>query len=133
MTRFVITIDDAINLVFRSFKFMVGGEMVIPKIPSIRITDLAKAIDESKKIKIVGIRPGEKLHEILCPADDSRLTLEFKNHFIIMPSANFEDVKKKFTKNLSGETGKFVKNNFVYDSGTNPKFLNIKEIKNLLN
>ena len=133
MTRFVITIDDAINLVFRSFKFMVGGEMVIPKIPSIRIIDLAKAIDESKKIKIIGIRPGEKLHEILCPADDSRLTLEFKNHFIIMPSANFEDVKKKFIKNLSGETGKFVKTNFVYDSGTNPKFLKIKEIKNLLN
>ena len=133
MTRFVITIDDAINLVFRSFKFMIGGEMVIPKIPSIRIIDLAKAIDESKKIKIIGIRPGEKLHEILCPADDSRLTLEFKNHFIIMPSANFEDVKKKFIKNLSGETGKFVKTNFVYDSGTNPKFLKIKEIKDLLN
>ena len=126
MTRFVITIEDAINLVLRCFKFMVGGEMVIPKIPSIKIIDLAKAIDEKKKIKIVGIRPGEKLHEILCPADDSRLTLEFKNHFIIMPSANFENIKKKFIKNLSGETGKFVKTNFVYDSGTNPKFLNIK-------
>ena len=132
MTRFVITIEDAINLVLRCFKFMVGGEMVIPKIPSIKIIDLAKAIDEKKKIKIVGIRPGEKLDEILCPVDDSRLTLEFKNHFIIMPSANFENVKKKFIKNLSGETGKFVKTNFVYDSGTNPKFLNIREIKNLL-
>jgi len=132
MTRFVITIEDAINLVLKCFKFMVGGETVIPKIPSIKIIDLARAIDEKKKIKIVGIRPGEKLHEILCPTDDSRLTLEFKNHFIIMPSANFKDIKKKFIKNFLGETGKFVKTNFVYDSGTNPKFLKIKEIKNLL-
>ena len=132
MTRFVITIDDAINLVFKSFKFAVGGEIIIPKIPSIKIIDLAKAIDETKKIKIVGVRPGEKLHEILCPVDDSRLTLEFKNHFIIVPSINFQNIKSKFMKNSLGEKGKFVKPNFTYDSGTNPKFLNIKEIRNLL-
>ena len=85
-----------------------------------------------KKIKIVGVRPGEKLHEILCPVDDSRLTLEFKNHFIIVPSINFQNIKSKFMKNSLGEKGKFVKPNFTYDSGTNPKFLNIKEIRNLL-
>ncbi|MDB9719148.1 UDP-N-acetylglucosamine 4,6-dehydratase (inverting) [Candidatus Pelagibacter sp.] len=133
MTRFVISIDEAINLVFKSFKFMVAGEIIIPKIPSIKILDLARALDKNKKIKIVGIRPGEKLHEILCPADDSRLTLEFKNHYIIIPSTNFDVQKKKFKKNFNNEVGEFVKPNFSYESGNNPEFLNIKEIKKLLN
>ena len=132
MTRFVITIDKAIDLVFKSFKFIVGGEIIIPKIPSIKIVDLAKALDKTKKIKIVGIRPGEKLHEILCPADDSRLTIEFKNHYIIVPSTNFENRKKEYLKNRVNEIGKFVKSDFIYESGKNPKFLDIKEIKKLL-
>ena len=132
MTRFVITIDKAIDLVFKSFKFIVGGEIIIPKIPSIKIVDLAKALDKTKKIKIVGIRPGEKLHEILCPADDSRLTIEFKNHYIIVPSTNFENRKKEYLKNRVNEIGKFVKSDFIYESGKNSKFLDIKEIKKLL-
>jgi len=132
MTRFVITIDKAIDLVFKSFKFIVGGEIIIPKIPSIKIVDLAKALDKTKKIKIVGIRPGEKLHEVLCPADDSRLTVEFKNHYIIVPSTNFENRKKEYLKNRVNEIGKFVKSDFIYESGKNPKFLDIKEIKKLL-
>jgi len=133
MTRFVITINAAIDLVFNSFKFMLGGEIIVPKIPSIRIMDLTRAIDANKKIKLVGIRPGEKLHEILCPLDDARLTLEFKKHFIIIPSINFETQVKKFKKNKNKEIGKFVKNDFKYESGSNPNFLNVKEIKKLLN
>ena len=132
MTRFVITINDAIDLVFKSFKFMKGAEIIIPKIPSIKIIDLAKAIDSNKKIKIVGIRPGEKLHEILCPFDDARLTIEFKNHYTIIPSTNFTFQKKKFIKNLLNEKGKFVKNDFKYESGDNPNFLKIKDLKKLL-
>ena len=98
MTRFVITIEEAINLVFKVFKFMIGGEIIIPKLPSIKILNLAKAIDSRKKIKIIGIRPGEKLNEVLCPADDSRLTIEFKKHYIMIPSTNFLIGKNKFKK-----------------------------------
>ena len=132
MTRFVITINDAVDLVFKSFKFMKGAEIIIPKIPSIKIVDIAKALDINKRIKIVGIRPGEKLHEVLCPLDDARLTIEFKYHYTIIPSTNFSFQKKKFIKNLSNEKGKFVKKDFQYESGNNSNFLNIKEIKKLL-
>ena len=132
MTRFVIKISDAIKLVENSFKFMKGGEIVIPKIPSLRIIDLARAFDSRKKIKIIGIRPGEKLHEILCPRDDSRLTLEFKNHFIIIPSINLNHSIKKFIVNNRKEKGKFVKSDFEYHSGTNINFLNVNQIKKLL-
>jgi len=97
-----------------------------------KITDLAKAIDQDKKTKIIGVRPGEKTHEILCPSDDSRLTIEFKEHYIIIPSINFEINKKKFKRNNLKETGKFVNPNFEYNSGNNFKFLNTKELKNYL-
>jgi len=134
MTRFAITITDSINLVFNSFRFMQGGEIVVPKIPSINIIDLAKALDKTKKLKITGIRPGEKLHEILCTRDDARLTIEFKKHYIIMPTTtNFNSQVKKFKKNkINGEEGNFVKNDFQYDSGNNINFLNIKKIQKLL-
>ena len=134
MTRFAITIEDSIDLVLNSFKFMQGGEIVVPKIPSINIIDLAKAMDKTKKRKIIGIRPGEKLHEILCTKDDARLTIEFKKHYIIMPTTNnFSSQIKKYKKNkITGEKGKFVKSDFQYDSGKNFDFLNIKEIQKLL-
>jgi UDP-N-acetylglucosamine 4,6-dehydratase len=113
---------------------MQGGEIVVPKIPSINIIDLAKAMDKTKKRKIIGIRPGEKLHEILCTKDDARLTIEFKKHYIIMPTTNnFSSQIKKYKKNkITGEKGKFVKSDFQYDSGKNFDFLNIKEIQKLL-
>jgi UDP-N-acetylglucosamine 4,6-dehydratase/5-epimerase len=134
MTRFAITITDSINLVFNSFRFMQGGEIVVPKIPSINIIDLAKALDKTKKLKITGIRPGEKLHEILCTRDDARLTIEFKKHYIIMPTTtDFNSQVKKFKKNkINGEEGNFVKDDFQYDSGNNINFLNIKKIQKLL-
>jgi UDP-N-acetylglucosamine 4,6-dehydratase len=132
MTRFVITIEKAIDLVFNSFKFMIGGEIIVPKIPSVKIIDLARALDKNKKIKIIGIRPGEKMHEILCPSDDARLTIEFKKHFIIIPSTNFDIQTRKFRRNKNNEIGKFVKTDFKYDSGSNPHFLNIRGIKKLL-
>ena len=134
MTRFAITITDSIDLVFNSFRFMQGGEIVVPKIPSINIIDLAKALDKTKKLKITGIRPGEKLHEILCTRDDARLTIEFKKYYIIMPTTiDFNSQVKKFKKNkINGEEGNFVKDDFQYDSGNNINFLNIKKIQKLL-
>ena len=79
MSRFIISINEGVNFVVNSFNLMRGGEIFVPKIPSIRIIDLIKSIDRSVRIKIIGLKPGEKLFEILCPADESYLTIELKN------------------------------------------------------
>lgn len=86
MTRFWITLPQGVEFVLKAFQRMQGGELFVPKIPSSRITDLATALAADMPHKIVGIRPGEKLHETMCPADDSHLTLEFKDHFVICPT-----------------------------------------------
>ena len=132
MTRFVITIEEGIKFVVKAISEMTGGEIFIPKIPSMKITDLAKAISEKHKIKIIGIRSGEKLHEILCPRDDAHLTMEYKDYYIIMPSIQFYDNKNKFLKNKKGIEGKKVNSNFQYDSANNNHFLKVNEIKNML-
>ena len=129
MTRFWINLPDAVKFVINCFKLMIGGETFVPKIPSIKILDLAKAIAPNKKIKIIGIKPGEKLHEIMCPRDSSHLTYEFKNYFLIKPDITFFDSSKNYIDNLSGEKGKLVKPNFEYNSKSNPNFLSVEEIK----
>ena len=112
---------------------MLGGELFVPKSPSIKITDLAKALNPSIKFKIIGVRPGEKLHEVLCPADTYKDTIEFKKYFVIKPLIEFKkDFSKAYYLNKSGEKGKQVKNNFVYSSDLNPKFLSIEEIKKII-
>jgi UDP-N-acetylglucosamine 4,6-dehydratase len=89
MTRFWITLEQGIEFVIRSFERMYGGEIFVPKIPSMRILDLVESLAPGLPVKTIGIRPGEKLHEIMCPADDSHLTLEFADHFVICPSIRF--------------------------------------------
>ncbi|MCK5163224.1 MAG: UDP-N-acetylglucosamine 4,6-dehydratase (inverting) [Desulfobacula sp.] len=128
MTRFWITLQEGVNFVIKNFLRMSGGEIFVPKIPSVNITDLAKAMAPDMKQEIIGIRPGEKLHEIMCPADDSHLTVEFKDHYVIMPSITFRDREIEQTINNLGEKGSFVSHGFEYNSGTNPHFLSIKEI-----
>jgi UDP-N-acetylglucosamine 4,6-dehydratase len=128
MTRFWLTLQDGVDFVLKNFERMHGGEIFVPKIPSIRIMDLAKAMAADVPIRIVGIRPGEKLHEIMCPADDSHLTLEFGDHYVIKPSITFHGRKIDFTVNGLGEKGTPVEQGFEYNSGTNPKFLNTEEI-----
>ena len=128
MTRFWITLDDGVNFVIKTFSRMTGGEIYVPKIPSIRITDLAKAMAPELKLKYVGIRAGEKLHEMMCPNESHYLTLDFKDHFVIFPSPEYFDKKVSFTKNLKGEKGYKVDTNFEYSSNTNEKFLSVKEI-----
>jgi UDP-N-acetylglucosamine 4,6-dehydratase len=86
MTRFWITLQQGINFVLKSFARMQGGEIFVPKIPSMKITDLAESLAPGMPINIIGIRPGEKLHEVMCPADDSHLTLEFRDHYVIRPT-----------------------------------------------
>jgi UDP-N-acetylglucosamine 4,6-dehydratase len=92
-----------------------------------KISDLATAMAPALPHKIVGIRPGEKLHEIMCPSDDSHLTIEFEDHFVIQPTIRFSG-DSDFSKNQIGETGRPVKHGFEYHSGTNPHFLTIPEI-----
>jgi UDP-N-acetylglucosamine 4,6-dehydratase/5-epimerase len=132
MTRFWLTLDYGVKFVLNSIDMMEGGELFIPKTPSIKITDLVKALDKNIKFHIVGIRPGEKLHEVLCPEDSARDTIEFKNYYVIRPSIDFSRGKtNNYQINKKKEKGKVVKSDFVYNSNTNPHFLNIKELKKL--
>ncbi len=129
MTRFWITLQQGVDFVLKDFERMYGGEIFVPKIPSIRITDLAEAYAPGMPIDVIGIRPGEKLHEIMCPADDSHLTLEFDDHFVLQPTIRFHGVNMDYAKNKLGETGKPVEQGFEYHSGNNDHFLSIKEIQ----
>ena len=101
MTRFNITLEDSVKLVIFALKSMIGGETFVPKIPTYKIVDIARAIDEKKKIKIVGIRPGEKLHEEMITKSDSVNTLEFKSFFIIKPSSDFLIITQSFIVNIT--------------------------------
>jgi UDP-N-acetylglucosamine 4,6-dehydratase/5-epimerase len=132
MTRFWITLQQGVDFVLKNFLRMQGGEIFVPKIPSVRISDLAQAMAPELPIRIVGIRPGEKLHEIMCPQDDSHLTLEFEDHYLIQPSIRFTGRNADFSHNNLGEQGRAVAQGFEYNSGTNPHFLTISEI-NLCN
>ncbi len=133
MTRFWITLRQGVDFVIKSFSRMHGGEIFVPKIPSIRITDLARAMAPDLPWKNVGIRPGEKLHEIMCPVDDSHLTLEFRDHFVIRPTITFTGRSNNFVCNRLGENGEPVSQGFEYNSGTNERFLSIDEIRDFNN
>jgi UDP-N-acetylglucosamine 4,6-dehydratase len=128
MTRFWITLDQAVDFVARNFARMQGGEIFVPRIPSIRITDLVEAMAPGMPIKVIGIRPGEKLHEVMCPADDSHLTLEFPDHYVIRPTIALV-VQVDYGTNVLGETGVPVLQGFEYNSGSNPHFLTVEELK----
>ena len=130
MTRFWLMLDDAVDFVLRNFQRMQGGEIFIPKIPSMHITDLATAIAPNLPIKIIGIRPGEKLHEVMCPADLYYDTLEFDDHFVIKPSIGFG--KLDYSANAIGEKGQTVPDGFEYNSGTNEHFLTVEELRRML-
>lgn len=131
MTRFLITLHQGVDFVLRSFDRMHGGETFVPKIPSVRITDLAKTMAPALPTTVVGIRPGEKLHEIMCPRDDARLTLEFDDHFVIQPSITFIE-HPDYSTNAMGEKSRPVNEDFEYSSGTNPQFLDIPQIRTML-
>ena len=131
MTRFNLSLNESFELVLNSIKKSVGGEIFVPKIPSIYITDLANAIDDKMKKKIIGIRPGEKLNEIMFSYDDSRNAIEFKDYYLLFPSTLDSKDKKKYLKNKLGEQGKLLSKYFEYNSSTNKKFLSIEEIKKI--
>ena len=129
MTRFWITLQQGVDFVLKNFERMYGGEIFVPKIPSVRIIDLASAMAPGLQQKIIGIRPGEKLHEVMCPKDDSHLTLEFDDHYVIKPSIRFVDVEMDYNVNDIGEKGTEIEPGFEYNSGTNEIFLGIEQIR----
>ena len=134
MTRFSITLEEGVNFVFKSIKNMIGGEIFIPKIPSLRIIDIAKAINSKAKIRIIGIRPGEKIHEEMITETDSLNTYEFKDYYIILNEFNFTTVNsKEISKIINSKGGKRCKRGFSYNSRNNKKFLSIKDIKKYIN
>lgn len=128
MTRFWITLQQGVDFVLRNFERMQGGEIFVPKIPSVRITDLATAMAPHLPQKEIGIRPGEKIHEVMCPADDSHLTIEFVDYYVISPTITFTTRNNDFSRNALGEIGQHVERGFEYNSGRNERFLTIEEI-----
>jgi len=131
MTRFWITLQQGVDFVLDNFQRMRGGEIFVPKLASVRIVDLAKAMAPNLPIKYVGIRPGEKLHEVMCPGDDSHLTLEFDRHYVITPSIQFYDENRTYDVDGKGDKGAPVAEGFEYNSGTNPNFLDSAQIQSM--
>jgi len=127
MTRFMTTLESAVKLVWKVFDDMQGGEIYVEKNPSVKIIDIAKAIDKKKNIKIIGIRPGEKIHEIMISKDDSRFTYSYKNFYKILPQINNWNLDKARIKD-----GKKVKLGFEYVSNVNSSWMNEIKIKNLI-
>lgn len=128
MTRFWITLQHGVDFVLAGFKRMYGGELFVPKIPSVHITDLATAMAPQLSHHIIGIRPGEKLHELMISRDDCPNTVEFADHYVICPSIRFIE-QRNYSTNASGENGKPPPPGFEYSSGLNPHFLNLDEIR----
>jgi UDP-N-acetylglucosamine 4,6-dehydratase/5-epimerase len=126
MTRFWITLEQGVNFVLSRLESMVGGELFVPKIPSMNIMDLAKVIAPECPTEIVGIRPGEKLHEVMIPRDDARRTLEFDNHYVIQPDFDF------WGRRFNNNGGKSLPDEFEYNSDTNPWKLTSMEMMEII-
>lgn len=126
MTRFWITLEQGVKFVLKCLEIMVGGELFVPKIPSMNMMDLAKAIAPECKTEIIGIRSGEKLHEVMVPKDDAHRTIEYDDRYIIKPDFRF------FGRRFNSNNGKPVPEGFEYNSETNPWKLGIDEMKNII-
>ena len=127
MTRFWITLEQAVEFVLQGLERMCGGELFVPKIPSMNIMDLAKAIAPECETRIVGVRPGEKIHELMISRDDARETLELDSFYIIQPQFNY------WSRRSGWDEGRKVPDDFEYQSGTNPWRLSIEEMREMLN
>lgn len=123
MTRFWITLDQGIDLVLKALEESRGGETYISKIPSFKVVDLAKAIKNDVRLKEIGVREGEKLHEVMITKDDSKTTYEYDNHYIIYPHFDWWDFDRHFSPG-----GKLITKGFEYNSGTNTQWLSVQDI-----
>jgi UDP-N-acetylglucosamine 4,6-dehydratase len=131
MTRFWITLQQGVDLVLKSFARMQGGEIFVPKIPSMTIIDLAEALAPRVTHKIIGIRPGEKLHEVMCPVEAAHLTIEFPDHYVIRPTIEFSK-NLDYTHNNLGEKGVSVPDGFQYSSDNNTEWLSTTQLLEIL-
>ncbi len=131
MTRFWLKLQGGVDLVLKGFERMYGGEIFVPKIPSMKITDLAEAIAPGIPTRIIGIRPGEKLHEVMCPGESSHLTLEFADHYVITPTIEYGHTVD-YTSNALGEKGAPVSDGFEYSSDKNTEWLKGFELLDML-
>ena len=127
MTRLNILLEEGVDMVLWALENAMGTEIFVPKIPSYRITDVAKAVAPNCKIEVVGIRPGEKLHEEMITTSDSATTIDIGPYYVILPVNN--GVKKRYMKERSALA---VPDNFSYNSGSNPRFLSLEELERLL-
>lgn len=128
MTRFNISLKEGVELVMRALEIQWGGEIFVPKIPSYRITDVAQAVGPNCRHEVVGIRPGEKLHEEMVTETDAINTIEFKNYFVILPSMELWNVKD-FTQAFDGQPCPL---GFAYNSGTNSEWLTVEQLRTLI-
>lgn len=126
MTRFWLKLEQAVDLVIKAFETMHGGELYVKKIPSMKMIDLAKAIAPDLKIKEIGIRPGEKIHEQMITREDARNTIEFKDYYIILPEVNFEHIIRRYPG------GKPLPVDFEYSSGSNSEWLTVEDMQELI-
>ncbi len=131
MTRFNITLQEGVDFVLACLGRMWGGELFVPRIPSYRILDVAKAIAPDARMETVGIRPGEKLHEEMITTTDAMRTVEFDDYFVILPSMPLWDVDR-FRRESNSREGKLLEYGFSYNSGTNERFLTVDELKHLI-
>ena len=125
MTRFWITLEQGVNFVIQCLERMVGGEIFVPKIASMNIMDLAKAICPDCRTQIVGIRPGEKLHEVMIPRDEARNAIEFDDYYVIKPAFRF------FKRRFCEEGGQFVGDDFEYNSEKNSRWLTVEDLRKM--
>ncbi|KYC54025.1 MAG: Polysaccharide biosynthesis protein [Candidatus Methanofastidiosum methylothiophilum] len=126
MTRFWISLEEGVKLVIECIKKMKGGETFVPKIPSMKLIDLAEAVAPECEKRIIGIRPGEKIHEVLLTEDEARHSLEFESYYVIYPEYNF-------WRESNPENGKMLEEGFKYSSDTNNNWININQLKELIN
>ena len=128
MTRFNISLINGVKMVLWALKNSVGGEILVPKIPSYRITDLAEAIGPNCKKEIIGIRPGEKIHEEMITASDSFSTIDLGKYYAILPSDG--SIHQRYL--VSQISNKPIQPGFAYNSGTNPEFLSADDLRSLI-
>lgn len=124
MTRFMITLEEGVEMVWHAFEDMVGGEIYVKKIPSMKVIDIARAVDENAEHEVVGIRPGEKLHEQMIGSEDSYYTYEYSDHYKILPSINNWGADAKRIKD-----GKLVADGFTYSSDNNTEWMSISDLR----
>lgn len=132
MTRFNILLSEAVDLVLHALRHSLGGEIFVPKIPSYRITDLAKAIGPDCTHSIIGIRPGEKVHEEMITPTDALNTLATAAHYIIVPTSPFGSAQENMQRYAEAHDGKLTPSGFSYSSGTNGEWLSVEQLRELI-